>query len=993
MLTVDPLEAQTQQIGQTLLSAAQTTKSSLLDRSWWDEKLLEWAMADEQLRIQLFRFIDCLPALARNRDVAVHLQEYLGRGVDLPAPLKSVLNFADPDSAAAAVAVLGLRQGIAQMARRFICGDNLKSVRKTLEKMRSQGMAYSIDLLGEAVVSEAEAEIYQRRYLELLDDLHESSRRWPMVEAIDRADGELLPRVHCAIKLTSLYSQFDAIDPSATGRAVKARLRPILLRARELGAFVHIDMEQSQHKDLILHIFKEIMVEPGFRDWTDTGICLQAYLRRTDSDAVELLNWVKERGFPLTVRLVKGAYWDGEVIRAAQQRWPVPVFTRKADTDVQFERVLRLLLENHRLVHTAVASHNARSVALAIALAHQLGVSRRAFEVQMLYGMADRLKAAVVAQGERLRVYAPYGELLPGMAYLIRRLLENTANTSFMRQSIRPDTDSVRLLAPPVPTSSNTLYLVPMQTDFHNAPDLDFALAAERTRMSSALRSVEARFGEFYAPVIAGKTQTGVERFAVYNPATPGQLVGYRGRATVELADQAVAAARSSWQTWKQTTAEQRARLLARVAERLEEERAELASWMVYEVGKPWREADADVSEAIDFCRYYGQQMIRLEAVRTRDVPGETNAYRYRSRGVAVVIAPWNFPLAILTGMTVAALAAGNTVVIKPAEQSSLIAAKLMNIFERSGIPDGVVNYLPGHGEDVGAHLVTHPHVQVIAFTGSLAVGSRILAEANTLRPGQRHLKRVIAELGGKNAIIVDADADLDQAVLGVAQSAFGYSGQKCSACSRVIVLESIYDQFIERLSEAARSLQIGLPVEPATYMGPVVDEAAWKRIRQTIEQAKSVHRLVLEVDVSRLREQTGGYFIGPTIFADVDPQSSLAQEEIFGPVLAVLRAKSFEQAVELANGTAFALTGGLYSRRPSHIDYVREHFECGNLYINRKITQALVDRQPFGGYRLSGVGSKAGGPDYLLQFLEPVAVTENIQRQGFAPLPDELEG
>ncbi|MBC7881510.1 MAG: bifunctional proline dehydrogenase/L-glutamate gamma-semialdehyde dehydrogenase, partial [Anaerolineae bacterium] len=629
MLSLDILEAETQRLGRALLIAARDSRSSFFERSFWDEKLLEWSMADDALRIQLFRFIDCLPALSTNREVAAHLQEYLG-SVNLPGPLQKVLDFADPGSPAAALATVGLRQGISQMARRFICGDNLKAAIKTLEKMRSNGMTFSIDLLGEAVVSEAEAEIYQKRYLDLIEQLHGATQRWSVNEKLDRTDGQSLPRVHCALKLTSLYSQFDAIDPETTSRIVKDRVRPIFLKAKELGAFVHIDMEQSQHKDLILQIFKEILMEPELREWTDTGICLQAYLRSAYQDAQGVIAWAKERGFPVTVRLVKGAYWDGEVIRAAQQRWPLPVFSRKADTDAQYERVMQLLFENHQHIHIAVASHNARTVAQAIALSRQFQVSKRGFEVQMLYGMADALKASVVAQGERLRVYSPYGDLLPGMAYLIRRLLENTANSSFLRQSISPDSDAAKLLASPgtLNQSAPPVLAIP---GFRNIPDQDFTIPGEQEKLAQALKSVRSQFGKVYNPVIAGKPQTGLEQISVYNPADPNIYLGAWGKATVVQADLAVNAARNAWNTWRHTSSQERSQYLHKVADLLETQRATLTAWIIYEVGKPWRDADADVSEAIDFCRYYGEQMVKLETQgQNRDLPGETNHYRYR---------------------------------------------------------------------------------------------------------------------------------------------------------------------------------------------------------------------------------------------------------------------------------------------------------------------------------------------------------------------------
>jgi RHH-type proline utilization regulon transcriptional repressor/proline dehydrogenase/delta 1-pyrroline-5-carboxylate dehydrogenase len=408
----------------------------------------------------------------------------------------------------------------------------------------------------------------------------------------------------------------------------------------------------------------------------------------------------------------------------------------------------------------------------------------------------------------------------------------------------------------------------------------------------------------------------------------------------------------------------------------------------VYECGKPWREADADVAESIDYCNFYAVEMLRLARPRLRNVAGEDNNYFYEPRGVAVVIAPWNFPLAILTGMTAAALVTGNTVVMKPAEQSSVIGAKLMEVFQEVGLPPGVVGFLPGVGEEVGPVLVNHPDVDLIAFTGSRNVGLLINRQAAEMPPGQNHVKRVIAEMGGKNAIIIDADADLDEAIHGVAWSAFGYAGQKCSACSRVLVPEGMYDAFLARLLAATASLKV-LPAEdPGCTLGPVIDEDAQLRILKTIEKSKSEARLAYAGDLGELAGE--GYYVAPHVFAEVPATSSLAQEEVFGPVLAVIKVRDLSHALEVANGTKYALTGGLYSRSPANIVRVKREFRVGNLYINRKITGALVDRQPFGGFKLSGIGSKAGGPDYLLQFVLPRTITENTMRRGFAPSFEE---
>ncbi|MFU8807194.1 MAG: L-glutamate gamma-semialdehyde dehydrogenase, partial [Bradymonadaceae bacterium] len=411
--------------------------------------------------------------------------------------------------------------------------------------------------------------------------------------------------------------------------------------------------------------------------------------------------------------------------------------------------------------------------------------------------------------------------------------------------------------------------------------------------------------------------------------------------------------------------------------------RDELAAWMVWEVGKTWREADGDVCEAIDFCEYYGREMIRLASPqRLGHIPGELNVLMYKPRGVTAVIAPWNFPLAILTGMVMAAAVTGNTVIMKPAEQSPVIAARLMECITAAGFPPGVINFLPGYGHEVGKFLTHSPEVAIIAFTGSMEVGLEILRVAGQTQPGQMEVKKVICEMGGKNALIVDADADLDEAVQGVVQSAFGFQGQKCSACSRVIVHESCYEEFRQRIVEATASLVIGPPHDPATYIGPVVDAEAQKKIQSYVDIGREEGKLLIQRDVPAT-----GYYVGPAIFDEINPEARLAQEEIFGPVLAILKAADFDEALEMANATRFALTGGIYSRSPLNIDKARQGFNVGNLYINRGITGALVYRNPFGGFKMSGVGTKAGGPDYLLQFMEPRSVTENTMRRGFAPV------
>jgi RHH-type transcriptional regulator, proline utilization regulon repressor / proline dehydrogenase / delta 1-pyrroline-5-carboxylate dehydrogenase len=998
-------ERKTQAIARQLLATTRENRSffaQMRDQMRWDDKLLGWAMSNPGLRVQLFRFIDCLPSLHSKPEIARHLQEYLGDpSVELPAALKGMLNFANPDSLPGQVAATSVSTAVETLAHKYIAGENIKQVLKTIEQLRKEKMAFTVDLLGEAVITEAEAQSYLERYMELLEQLTAASKSWSRVPAIDEADGELLPKVQASVKLTAFYSQFDPLDAKGSQEKVCDRVRVLLRRAQELGAAIHFDMEQYAYKDLTIAILKQILMEDEFRNRSDIGVTLQAYLRDTEEDLKGLIEWAKQRGTPITIRLVKGAYWDQETIKAAQRDWDIPVFSQKISTDANFETLTRLLLENHEYLYAAIGSHNVRSQAYAIAIAQELNIPRRRFELQVLYGMADKLAKALVDQGYRVRVYCPYGELIPGMSYLIRRLLENTANSSFLRQNLEERPIEELLAIPEIApqdatqnskfkiqnsnletTSPNTHHSTPNTLKFHNAPDSDYAIAEKRDRGLAAIQTVRSQLGQTYAPLVNGQYINTLDYVESLNPSNPLEVIGRIGLLSVEQADQAIQAAKAAFPAWKKTPASERAAILRRAADLMEKRRAELAAWMVLETGKALGQADPEVSEAIDFCRYYADEMEQLEQGVNYDFPGETNRYHYQPRGVSLIISPWNFPLAIPTGMTVASLVAGNCTLLKPAETSSVIAAKLAEILVEAGIPEGVFQYVPSKGSTVGAHMVKHPDVHMITFTGSQEVGCRIYADAAILQPGQRHLKRVIAEMGGKNAIIVDESADLDQAVQGVVYSAFGYSGQKCSACSRVVVLDPIYDTFVNRLVEATRSLNIGAAELPSTQVGPVIDAAAHNRIKAYIEKGKLEATVALEMTAP-----DNGYFIGPVIFTDVAPTAKIAQEEIFGPVLAVIRAKNFDEAMAIANGTLFALTGGLYSRTPSHIQRAEDEFEVGNLYINRGITGAIVARQPFGGFKLSGVGSKAGGPDYLLQFLEPRTITENVQRQGFAPI------
>lgn len=515
------------------------------------------------------------------------------------------------------------------------------------------------------------------------------------------------------------------------------------------------------------------------------------------------------------------------------------------------------------------------------------------------------------------------------------------------------------------------------EAGFCNEPLADFEASSVRATMERALKEVEAELGQEVPLVISGRREKSDRQEKRLDPSNLSACVARVQYGDAARAERAMTVAASHFAAWRDTPVATRCRVLRNLAAHFRERRFYLAAWQVFEVGKTWTEADADVAEAIDFCEFYAAEMERLSVPRERHTPGETNNYFYEGRGPCVIIAPWNFPLAILTGMTVAALVAGNSVVMKPAEQASRVGYLLMEALEAAGLPPGVAGFLPGDGDIVGPALVSHPETAVISFTGSRAVGLEIMQQAAHIVPGQRHIKNVLAELGGKNCIIVDESADLDAAVAGVVTSSIGFAGQKCSAASRVVVVGSAYPEFCKRLEGAWTALRHGPAQEKDTRLGPVVDREARSRIegyqRLGLEEARLLARAAVPQE---LREQ--GHFVDATVFVDCPPESRLWREEIFGPVLVVAPAPDLAAALNLAQDSDYNLTGGFYSRNQTHIERVRQEFRVGNLYINRKITGALVDRHPFGGNRFSGTNAKAGGPDYLLHFLTARNVSES---------------
>ncbi|MCJ8275216.1 MAG: proline dehydrogenase family protein, partial [Bdellovibrionales bacterium] len=857
---------------------------SVFNKDWWYGKILDWSMKNNDFKTNMFRFVDVLPTLQSGKEVSKHLKEYFA---EKDGKLPSIFSLGLGMGSLAPNLMAGtIKKNVTEMAKLFIAGDSPQSAMPKLNQARKKSMAFTLDILGEACLSETEAKDYNNRYLELMDWISKESKNWKHNVLTDEDHLGEIPKVNVSVKLTALYSQIHPEAWEESKKEVKERLRPILDKAIENFVFINIDMEKYEVKDMTLEIFKELLMEDKYKDYRHLGIVIQAYLRDPYKDIEDLVEFSKQRGTSFSVRLVKGAYWDYETIGALQKGWPIRVYSVIQEFDANYEQCTKLLLENHQLISLAIGSHNVRSIAYAMTMANEMGIDKKAYEIQMLYGMADSIKNSLIADGYRLREYCPVGDLIPGMSYLVRRLLENTSNQSFLKSKFADESSNDQLLKDPSIDLTNTPSMPAQKDDlFYNEAIQNYSLKEPRQKLQQAIDNFKSQqLGKTWNSVINGAEVSGSKSIDNIDPST-GEVLGQISMADTQAAESAMQSAQTAFKTWSETPASQRADLLDKVADILGRDRFELMACEIYEAGKTWKEADGDICEAIDFLRYYARDMRTIDGgQRVGHAPGEWSQYHYIPRGVNVVIAPWNFPLAILTGMVGAAVVTGNTVVMKPAEQTSMIAHYLMKAFMEAGAPQGVVNLLMGIGEEVGPYLVEHKDTTMIAFTGSKPVGLSIIENAAKVQPGQKHIKRTITELGGKNAIIVDADADLDEAVAGVVYSAFGFQGQKCSACSRLLVHEEAYDRVVDRLIESTKSLHIGPAQQPGSTVGPVIDKEAQEKILSYVKLGEQENKVAYQATTP-----DKGFFVGPTIVTDVKPTDRIANEEIFGPVLAVI--------------------------------------------------------------------------------------------------------
>ena len=943
------------------------------------------------IRVHLLKFLALLPSLDHDRsgeEVKRNLLESLRRLKEdndaiatnkkrgsrtLPFPITFGTSLGLQIAAflpARALATI-VRHLVRKMAKRFIAGESIKTSHKTLRDLRATNRQCTLDQLGELVVSAREADEYFEKVLQLIHGMKEHIPRGEK-----NAAGIL--NAHVSIKVSALSHDFRPQAFMATYMKVAPRLKRILLEAQKEEVFINVDAEHYHYRDLVLRIYEKCLLEtPELKDYAQTGIVVQAYLRDGARHLRDVIELARKRKLRMPIRLVKGAYWDAETIEGEAHQFTPPQFLNKEESDIHFRQLAYLTLENYDDLQLAIASHNLQDHAFVEALRNLRFPKAPVIEHQCLHMTYEALSHGLAKMGWPTRNYMPIGNLLVGMAYLVRRIMENSSQVGVL--SIMRSHQKASGLVSPIEVHAQKRktgkiafdsFIKEARGDFAPVRPLRLFLAPELASLESSLvefeKDTEARQAEF-----AASPET-----KVICSSRPEFLLGTYRESTREEAVAAVesmerALAQGSW--GKGNHALTRVAVMLKAADLMLLRRNELSALIIYEAGKTMTEALADVDEAIDFINFYARQEINLQ------LSGD----KLGNRGVFTVIAPWNFPLAIPCGMAVAPLLAGNAVILKPAEQTPLIGRKLFELLLEAGVPSEVLTLIQGDGEKVAAPLVTHPRTAGVVFTGSKGVGTWIYkTAAGEILPHYHHpvtmQKKIITEMGGKNAIIVTNNCELDETISGILYAAFGHAGQKCSAASRVIVHREVKDALVKRLVEAIKDLKVGESLDPSTSVNPLISAADQERVRTAVMSARDeAIRLQGKILIDRSHEKLPGFCVGPAVF-EIPPHAAMkkdswAQREVFGPVIHLMEFDSLVEAVELFNGTEYALTGGIYSQSQDDIDFLLRFLRAGNLYVNRPNTGARVGIEPFGGFKLSGTGPKAGGTEYLREFHFPL--------------------
>lgn len=856
---------------------------------------------------------------------------------------------------------------VRMMAKRFIAGESINTSHETLRSLRATKRQATLDQLGELVVSAKEADEYFEKVLQLIHGLKQH------IPKGEKNSAGIL-NAHVSIKVSALSHDFRPQAFESTYAKVAPRLKRILQEAQREEVFINVDAEHYHYRDLVLEIFGKVLLETSeLKDYAQTGIVVQAYLRDGAKHLQDVADLAKKRNIRMPIRLVKGAYWDAETIEGEAHQFTPPQFLNKEESDLHFRQLAYLALKHHQYIQLAVGSHNLQDHAFVESLRELRFPQAPVIEHQCLHMTYEALSHGLAKMGWPTRNYMPIGNLLVGMAYLVRRIMENSSQVGVL--SIMRSHQKASGLVSPVEVHLSKKkagnlqfdsFITQLKSDFAPARPLKLYVPYERHALEKAMKS----FGDKISfQQEAFKNSSDRQVICSSRPelilGTIKENTNVEAIKAVELAEEGL---KTSWWS-KQSLALYRVSVIMKAADLMLLRRNDLAALMIYEAGKTMPEALADVDEAIDFLNFYARQEINIQL----------SGQKITNRGVMSVIAPWNFPLAIPCGMSVAPLIAGNAVILKPAEQTPLIGIELYKLLIEAGVPKEVFYLILGDGEVVGAPLVTHPRTAGVVFTGSKGVGQWIYKHgAQEIIQHYHHQipmqKKIITEMGGKNAIIVTNNCELDETISGILYAAFGHSGQKCSAASRVIVHKEVKDALVARLTQAIRDLKVGEALDPSTSVNPLITKEDQDRVKKAVEEAKDeAIRVKGKILIDRSFEKLPGFCVGPALFElpmhQARKKESWAQKEIFGPVIHLVEYESMIEAVELFNGTEYALTGGIYSQSQDDIDFLIRFVRAGNLYVNRPNTGARVGIEPFGGFKLSGTGPKAGGVDYLKEF------------------------
>lgn len=935
------------------------------------------------LRIHMLKFLAILPNLDHDRrgvEVKRILIESMRRlledssiariakkkGEEKALPLYMVLAFTLAKSFATLLPPGTLaslvRNSVKVMAKRFIAGENIDQVQHSFEGLFETNRDVTLDQLGELVVSEKEADLYQDEVLKLVNGLGQYIKP-------GEKNSAGINRAHVSIKVSALCRDMKPEAFDYTYKMVAPRLKKILLAAKEKDVFINIDAEHYHYRDVVFKIYEKVLLEtPELSDYQQTGIVLQAYLRDGAGHLKDIIELAKKRNLTMPLRLVKGAYWDAETVEADAHSFNAPEFLNKEETDLHFRQLTLEILKNYPHVQLCVASHNYADHCFAEVAREKLYPNHPVVEHQCLHMTYEALSTAMAKMGWPVRNYVPIGGLLVGMAYLVRRIMENSSQVGVLT-IMRSHKNNVQL------ESAYDLHQqkkkndqltrdqsqAALTSDYFTVTPVRFYLEKQWDVVQATLKTMKTELGKTYQNqfVLSGKSVT------IKSSSDPNIEVGTITFASEEDTKKAIDLSQAAYDngSWSTSPWIVRSSVLLKAADLMLSKRNELSALIVYEAGKAISEAYGDIDEAIDFLTFYARQERKFGI-----------HHEIKAKGPIAAITPWNFPLAIPTGMVAAPLVAGNTVILKSAEQTPLIAQTLVDLFHQAGVPQDVLIHLPGMGETVGETLVNSEQISTIVFTGSKAVGTMIAAKASDRFYRDQFPVRVVSEMGGKNAIIVTANAELDETVAGILSSAFGHAGQKCSAASRVLVDQSVKNRLVERLSEACLDIEVGAAFESSTIINPVISKEDRDRLRaQAMEAIEEANKFGGTVYVDRSHEELPGYCVGPVLielpFGRALHPESFARRELFGPILHIVAYHGLDQALEAYNGTEYGLTGGIFGQSQDDIDYCSARMKNGNIYVNRNITGARVGIEPFGGFKHSGTGPKAGSKHYLHAF------------------------